>query len=522
MPTLVRAALLGLALSTAAHAQDVRLTLADGRVVEGRLESFEQGRYRVRLAGGATRDFEERLVRDIALLDRGPVERRPELPPADAARAAFDRGDYEVALKAVAQALQKLEEERSALAELSRRASHALVERALEKRDAGALAENLRVLVPALPENARGSLFTHLAAKFRDLHRAAPDEAFTSSFAEVLARLADQGAIPEELRASLSELFTQLARNAAERKVHASAVVLYQGALRVDPRRRDALRKPLVESLAALAARRIETGDAGGALAAAREAAALSPEDPELVRLVEDADYANVRQEVDADYGADAPRLLREYVGRTTRPEHRAWAEQALARASSSTDPRTPEVAAQMRKYYPIKPGRYTLFRRADGEIQERIRINGVDRDGDLLKVYCTLREIYRDFATTKVYTVEIERDAVMLPTAQGREPLLRFPLRTGDAWTWSAGGRDYRRLIRSLGETVRTGSGSTERVWNDCLVVDFTSTVDRAGQPIEITSRSTYAPGVGLVKLEFLDPELKKYDLELVELGQE
>lgn len=522
MPTLGRTALALLALALPAAAQDVRLTLGDGRVVEGRLESFEQGRYRVRLSGGATRDFDEKAVRDVALLDRGPVENRPEPAPADAARAAFDRGEYETALKAVAQALHKLEEERSSLAELSRRASHALVERALEKRDAAALAENLRVLVPALPENSRTTLFAHLTAKFRDLHRAAPNEAFTSSFAEVLARLADQGAIPEDLRAPLSELFVELARSASDRKVHASAVVLYQGALRVDARRRDALRAPLTASLTALAARRIETGDAGGALAAAREAAALAPEDPEARRLVEEADFANVRQEVDADYGADAPKLLREFVTRTTRPEHRAWAEQALARATSTTDPRTPEVAAQMRKYYPIKTGRYTLFRRADGEIQERIRINGVDREGDLLRVFCTLREIYRDYATTKVYTVEIERDAVLLPTAQGREPLLRFPLRPGNAWTWSAGGRDYRRHVRSLGETVRTGSGATERVWSDCLIVDFTSTIDRDGTPIEITSRSTYAPGVGLVKLEFLDPELRKYDLELVELGQE
>jgi hypothetical protein len=34
--------------------------------------------------------------------------------------------------------------------------------------------------------------------------------------------------------------------------------------------------------------------------------------------------------------------------------------------------------------------------------------------------------------------------------------------------------------------------------------------------------SRSSYAPGVGLVRLEYLDPEFRKFNLELVEQGQE
>jgi hypothetical protein len=51
---------------------------------------------------------------------------------------------------------------------------------------------------------------------------------------------------------------------------------------------------------------------------------------------------------------------------------------------------------------------------------------------------------------------------------------------------------------------------------------VDFTSSIDRDGGPVSLTSRSVYAPGVGLVKLEFLVPEFRKFNLELVDFGQE
>jgi len=109
-----------------------------------------------------------------------------------------------------------------------------------------------------------------------------------------------------------------------------------------------------------------------------------------------------------------------------------------------------------------------------------------------------------------------------MLPTGGEREPLLRFPVRPGDAWSWTSRGREFRRVVKSIGETVRTGDGPTEKNWTDCLIVDFTSALDRDGSPITLTSRSTYAPGVGLVKLEFLDPEFRKFNLELVDFGQE
>jgi hypothetical protein len=522
MPRLALALVVAAALALPAAAQNVRVTLRDGRAVEGHLEAFEQGRYRLRLPDGTTREVEERDVRDVVLLQPS-ADRPADAPPAAQARAAFERGDFDAALRHAAQALHALEAERSAVADLARRAGLALIERSLERRDAAALADLLKRLVPGLPADARQELLARLAGRFGVMQKGAPEDAFTTAFAETLAGLADEGTVAAADRAPLADVFVKLAEASGQRRQWASAVGFYQGAVRVDPSRKDALRDPMRDAQLALAQRRLDTGDAAGALAAAQAVAAADPAHADAKRLIEDAEFARLKQELDVDYGADAPALLRGFLARTARAEHKAWAEQALAKASTGgADLRLPDVAAQMRKYYPVRPGRFVLYRRADGEIQERIRTDAVAREGDVLRVYCTLQEIYRDHATSKVYAVEIERNAIMLPTGSEREPLLRFPARAGDAWTWTSRGREFRRTVRSLGDTVRTGAGLSERVWTDCLVVDFTSMLDRDGTPVAITSRSSYAPGVGLVKLEFLDADFRRFNLDLVEHGQE
>jgi len=75
---------------------------------------------------------------------------------------------------------------------------------------------------------------------------------------------------------------------------------------------------------------------------------------------------------------------------------------------------------------------------------------------------------------------------------------------------------------VKSLSESISVGREGESRLYNDCLVVDFTSTLDQDGGALTLTSRSTYAPGVGLVKLEFLDAAFRKFNLELVDVGRD
>jgi tetratricopeptide (TPR) repeat protein len=523
MSKTVLAGLLALALSAPAAAQGVKVTLTDGKVVEGHLEGFEHGRYRIRLASGTVRELEEQLVHDIILTERPAAEApRGSGSPAEEARAAFERGDTDLALQKIALALRELDRQREDLTDLAARVTQAHFDRLLERRDAGRLSDALRRVVPTLPPESRREVLTRLAERFADQARSAPQESFTAAFAEILARLADEGTINETLRGQLADVFVRMAQAAQERKNATGAVLLFRGALRVDPSRREALGARLLELALGEARRLFESGDPVAAVRAAREALELDPANAEARRILEDADFAQVRQEVDAALGSDAAAVLREFLARTTRVEHRAWAEEALGRASAQPDARPPAVAAQMRRYFPVKPGRFMLYRRADGEIHERIRTDSVERDGDVVKVYYTLREIYRNWSTSKAYLLEIEKDAIVMATGPEREPLLKFPLRAGDSWTWTSRGREFRRTVRATDETVTLGRDDRRRTYEGCLVVDFTSTVERDGTLRSLTSRSTYAPGVGLVTLEFLEPEFQKFNLELVDFGQD
>ncbi len=163
------------------------------------------------------------------------------------------------------------------------------------------------------------------------------------------------------------------------------------------------------------------------------------------------------------------------------------------------------------------------VYRRGDGEFTEKIRTDSVTRDGETVKVHQTVHETYREYTTSKAYQVEIEKDSVFLPSASAeREPILKFPVQSGDSWTWQSRGREFKRTVKSLSDSISAGREGETRVYHDCLVVDFTSTIDRDGSPLSLTSRSTYAPGVGLIRLEFLNPEFRKFNLELVDVGRE
>jgi tetratricopeptide (TPR) repeat protein len=517
----VLAALLALFLALPAVAQVVKVTRTDGKVVQGELLGFENGRYRLRLTGGTVEEIDEKKIQDIVLIS--PVgDRRPSRDNGalDAARDAFDRNDLSLALQKISEAMRSLDDDRSQVAELTAKISAAYLERLLEQKDVARFSEGLRQVVPTLTPATRKDLLQKMADRLADLHKTAPDSPFTVALGDALARLADEGTLPEESRTALAELLLQRAQAESERKDYGAALTLLRGAFRLDPKRREALRGMLSETTAIRARALLEKGDAAGALAAARDAAAADPENGEIKKLIDESEFLVFRQKVDAEVGGpDLAQAIRRFLERDLRPEQRDWAEKALARATTQAKPPT----SQLTQFFPVKLGRFFVYRRGDGEFTERIHTDAVVQEGDLIRVYNTVKETYRDYATSKAFLVEIEKDTVFLPTTTAdREPLLKFPVQLGDSWTWQSRQREFKRTVKSLTDTVTVGSEGQTRVYNDCLVIDFTSTVDRDGAPVSLTSRSSYAPGVGLVKLEFLDAEFRKFNLELIELGQD
>jgi hypothetical protein len=517
----VRAALAALLICLPVHAQIVKVTQTDGKVVQGDLLGYENGKYRLRLAGGALQEIDEARVQDIVLLfptgDRVPARDAGALR---AARDAFERNDLDLAQQKISEALRSLDEDRSQTAELAARISTAYLERLLDARDPAKFAEGLRQVLPTLTPSARKEFFQKMADRFIDLDRTAPDNLFTAALGDALAGLADDGSIAEETRAALAEVFVARAIKESEKGEYGNALALFKGAARVDPKRREALKARLHETALARARALASKGDAAGARAAAAEAAAADPDDAEARKLLEDVEFATLKKKVeDGAGGSEIARQLQKFLEGNPKPDQKAWAEQALHRASTLEQP----LSGQLGLYYPVKIGRTMVYRRGDGEFTERLRTDAVTHEGDVVRIFQTVQENYREYATSKSFLVEVEKDCVTFPTTgDEREPVLKFPAQAGDSWSWEVRGRAYKRTVKSLNETVTVGREGATRVYADCLAVEFSSTVDRDGATVTMTSRSLYAPGVGLVKLEYPDAEFRQFNLELIEVVQE
>jgi len=180
----VLAAILALFLALPAFAQVVRVTKTDGKVVQGELLGFENGRYRVRLANGTVEDIDEKKVQDIVLVSpSGERGLSRDAASLEAARAAFERNDLELALQKISEAMRSLDDDRTQVGELTARISAAYLERLLEQKDAARFTEGLRQVVPTLTPATRKDLLQKMADRLGDLHRTAPDNAFTAAWA---------------------------------------------------------------------------------------------------------------------------------------------------------------------------------------------------------------------------------------------------------------------------------------------------------------------------------------------------
>ncbi len=508
-----------LALLLCGAAQDVTVTLTDGTTVTGELEGYADGAYLLRI-GDATVKLEERRVLDIALA----TVPAPALPPSAAAEAslsAFERGDYETALRKIGVALEEMEQPKRELSELASRmylARH--LTNLLENRDAARLSDLLRRLPHALPRETRRKLFARLAERYAELLIAAPETSFTVAFAHILTQLADKGEIPKAQRAGIADLFAQLGDRATERNSWSSAATLYRAAVDLDPTRAATLKDRRLAAALGAAGEYLARGENMRARDAALEGLELDPLSVEARRLFDDAEFASMRLEVKMAFGLDAEAILRDFLARSSRAEHRDWARKALERLKTAGDPRDPVVAAQMKKYYPLRPYRFALYRRTGGNVLEKIRVAAFRRTGSVLKVDFKVEKTELGWTSDREYSVEIDQDAIYRVAGKERQPLLRFPLSKGDTWTWRSRSRVYYRKVVSLDETVKVGTPEKPLTFKDCVVIEFTSRVPGNEAAGVLTSRSTYAPGAGLVKLEFLEPEQRKYGLTLIEVG--
>ncbi|MBI2901605.1 MAG: hypothetical protein HYY17_15585 [Planctomycetes bacterium] len=476
MTRLVAAAILLLA-ALGARAQEVQLTLTDGTIVTGELKGFEGGKYRV-MVGGEIREYKESEVVTLVVVERGRTDPPVTDPVAEAKRRLGEGQDAGKAASWFAQALK-----------------------GLSRSDRERLVDVLQ---------------STLTARIQ--------EPFVGDFADALPR---QEGLPAELKPALARAFESVAKAAEKERRARSAWKLYRGAAALDPDGADAVRAARLAQALADATARFNAGEAVSALEAAEEILSLAPDHAEGRRIREEALHRKLRMEMAANPERKA-QLLRDYLKAARREEYRKWAEAELGRTPDR--PETPTVSiGDATRYYPVAAGlfwRYRVGEKSDEkEIFQKVRIQEVQREEGVLRV--TLESSYGSGSSGQSYQILVGPDSVsQVPVGdQAPFPILRFPAQAGLSWPSKSGAQVFLRQITSVAATATTASGA----FGDCLEVTFTGTMPQAAregreeQTIKIVSRSYYAPGVGLVKLEFDDAEYrKKYNLDLVERGKE
>ena len=116
-------------------------------------------------------------------------------------------------------------------------------------------------------------------------------------------------------------------------------------------------------------------------------------------------------------------------------------------------------------------------------------------------------------------HVMEIRKNGVYRVTGAERQPILRFPVTRGETWAWSANGQSFRRSVAAVGRKVHL-PGPPARTYEDCVIIEFSSTLEDDPEAVPFVTRSTYAPEVGLIRLEYLDSRYRRNSLELVSVS--
>jgi tetratricopeptide (TPR) repeat protein len=358
-----------------------------------------------------------------------------------------------------------------------------------------------------LDEDFQTHLTRVLITEARRMVKETPMPFPTENLADMLyTRLSKDNTLPASLDAELAVVFRRLGSRALARQEFENAVVFFDRAVDLNPVLKQTIRMEIVDARKAAANLAIAQGNLERAEAHLRMLIAMGLEDdPWLTYNQAKIDNERIRAKLKkAKYLSEKIMLIRNYIDND--PGHADFLEWAKALRDELVTEHTvarQETEKQMREFYPLVPGSvYTYRVSTDNRFQE-IRVLGMEKD-DALATYDMERTSLRKddagnvlFSTSEEYAL-IHDGSRLYTTRNGRETtFLRFPLDMGtEAWTWKEGATTFKREVIAIDETVETPAGTFERVRK----VKFTSSMGNT----EVVSHSYYAPGVGLIKIDY------------------
>jgi tetratricopeptide (TPR) repeat protein len=508
-------------------AQEVEVTLTDGTRVVGTWLGTRNGKYHLTVHG-EPKAYSEQRVREIRLIAEPiPVGKERPRPGTErsaayqgyAEMAAIEQaarvGDFDTAfrlLNRLTETLAKMESERSLLYDM---VHSQYIINLINERDVAGLAKRVSEL-DTLPRSNQKSILEFMIMKLEQLVREEPTARFTAELAASIgSALTPETPIDPERRIQMIALLTRVAEKEYTESRFNTATRIYEGLLRMEPGRAEDLRERITETRRFHADQMRGAGKFADAARILREYLEIFPDNAEIANLLEDVEYEKLQKDVAASFRARAEVLLKEYL-ESPRPEaYRMWAETQLE-TLAETRPHRVRFDPRIEEYFPVEPGHWMRYARGDGKFSETIFTDSIRAEEDMLHVYYTLEEKYKEWTTRKVYQVQIEHDRVSRRMGDKHEVLLQLPFAPGTSWDWATKDQTFKRTITATDATVIVPAGT----FHNCLAVQFDSISHTEAGETRITSTSYYAPGEGLVKIEFHQAEYQRYGLRLTARG--
>lgn len=191
----------------------------------------------------------------------------------------------------------------------------------------------------------------------------------------------------------------------------------------------------------------------------------------------------------------------------------------AESTAAAALTLRREQAALEIKTYFPVTEGRWFLYQNVESGSEEKVTIESMAHSDGITRLMFRMEDAANPWSRgVSSCIMEIDGESIRRTNGTDREVLLRFPLREDDEWSWKGRNEIYHRRILSTCETVKVPAGT----FTDCVIVEMETRLLLDGERELLTSRAAYAPGIGLVRLEYLQPEYRSFGIELSAHGTE
>jgi hypothetical protein len=320
---------------------------------------------------------------------------------------------------------------------------------------------------------------------------------------------------PDEMLRMLAGCYRQIADELAAKQLFPDARGAYEHAMLLDVDLRAALVAAVVSTYLTQGELLLAEGRPEAAVEVLTIAREMLPEEQKVTDALEEAEFKTALKIAGSTRPlAERMQTLQAFLLKPCSDERRAKGEKELTRLQAMLRELKVRAIRDLNKYSPLSTGSEFKYKRGSGISEVRRVVSVVESSESLsaeIETTSTVGGVPISF-----HHVMTQTEAELFVRRDGRrDSLLKFPVSVGVSWDWQEGRVHVRRKYVATNATIATPAGE----FKNCLKVEMrtrTSFEVDSNLPVEVLSYHYFAPGVGLVKVEFPDSVLQDLGIEL------